>query len=407
MSELFYQHVNLHSMAIDFTIPPELDVVKTAAMRALGPVKPTGPDTLADGNFIFGAERTNAGHSLPPYYLVYFLLVDLLGFKDLGQYEKVSWSVPIDYLGVAFLIEHRKFGIGVFAQGLEQEDAVRQIVIRIQKAVKAARPYFDWLAARAVQNSKINVINNSSALFDRFKYFLDAYRIKSVEATSRKDECVVNGGKRPDGNEWHSYSHPAVHLKREGSWLAMATIEAFFSWTEHVFIHFAILCGRLRTAEDVTAVAEYDWSSKFKLALDLSDSKAKDFFDKLVSLRKEIRNYVAHGTFGKKGEAFSFHSRVGAVPVLLPHRAGSMKFKLGEGLKFDSDAALNVIEEFTCFLWAGSRAPAEIYIYSGLPIILTMGADGTYLNAMKSSKSMTDFVDYLSRISDDAANMDW
>ena len=88
---------------------------------------------------------------MPPYYLIYFLLVELLGFRDLGQFEKISWSVPVDFHGRAFLIEHRKLGVGVFAHDPDtEEDAAREIVIRIRKAIELASPFFDWLAEQAV-----------------------------------------------------------------------------------------------------------------------------------------------------------------------------------------------------------------------------------------------------------------
>ena len=109
---------------------------------------------------------------MPPYYLVYFLLVDLLGFKNLGQFEKISWSVPIDYQGKAFLIEHRKFGVGVFVHDLDKDEgAALDIVTHIKKATKAAEPFFDWLADKAVEASSVNVTNNSDTLFARFTYF--------------------------------------------------------------------------------------------------------------------------------------------------------------------------------------------------------------------------------------------
>jgi hypothetical protein len=89
-------------------LPPKLELVRQTARRALGPVVPATDQTVADKEFLFKAKRTNAGRALPPYYLFYFLLIDLLGFKNLGKFEKVSWSVPIDFKGRAFLIEHRK-----------------------------------------------------------------------------------------------------------------------------------------------------------------------------------------------------------------------------------------------------------------------------------------------------------
>jgi hypothetical protein len=389
-------------------LPPELKDVQAAARRALSPVKPAGPKTRAHKSFPFNAKRTDAGRALPPYYLVYFLLVDLLGFEHSGKFEKVAWSVPIDFDGQAFLIEHRKLGLGVFAHNpKKEEDAAKEIVVRIHKAVKVARPFFDWLAEQAVHHSHVNVINNSSDLFERYRYFLDAYRQKTNEYIRRKDERLVQKGTSEFGT-WQTISFPAFLLNKEAKWLALAAVEAFFNWTEQAFIHLAILYGELTEAIAVASLAEADWADKYKAALNLTDLEAKKFYDKLVAIRKELRNYVAHGAFGKEGEAFTFHSGAGAVPVLLPHRTGSRKFRLGEGLDFHTDAAIEVIEDFISYLWSASRAPAEVYIQnSSLPIILTLAADGTYERAMNSIESMTELVDRLTHQFDNAANMDW
>lgn len=155
-------------------------------------------------------------------------------------------------------------------------------------------------------------------------------------------------------------------------------------------------------------MAEADWSVKFQSALGLTDADAKTHYDRLVSLRKELRNYVAHGAFGKQGEAFFFHSGAGAVPVLLPHKVGSRKFKLAHGLSFDASAAFFAMEDFIAYLWSGERAPAELYIQqSELPSILTYVRDGTYSRAMNSVDDMEDFVRHLSGEFNRAADMDW
>src|SRR5690242_2481910 len=126
------------------SLPPNLESVRDAARRALGPVIPATSTTRAGNNLLITAKRTNAGRELPPYYLVYFLLVELLGFENLGRFEKVAWSVPVDFNGRAFLIEHRKFGVGVFVDNPDaEEDAAREIVIRIKKAVELAGPFFE------------------------------------------------------------------------------------------------------------------------------------------------------------------------------------------------------------------------------------------------------------------------
>jgi hypothetical protein len=389
-------------------LPAELESVREAARRALGPISPASDTTHADKEFLFNAKRSEAGRSLPPYYLVYFLLVDLLGFKNLGQFEKISWSVPIDYQGKAFLIEHRKFGVGVFVHNLEMDEgAALDIVTHIKKATRVAEPFFDWLADKAVEASSVNVTNNSDALFARFTYFREGYRSKAVEAEARKDEKTITEGETTSG-KWTSISRPAFQLHTEAQWLALAAIESFFSWTEHVFIHISILSGRLQTGKDVARLADENWAEKFKYALDLSDSATKGFYDKLIEIRRELRNFVAHGAFGKDGKAFEFHSGAGAVPLLLPHRLDNKRLTMGERLTFDDDAALQIIDAFIQHLWSGPRKPAELYIQqSQLPIILTMASDGTYARAMQSLEEMERFVDHLAGRFDQAANMDW
>jgi hypothetical protein len=391
------------------SLPPEIEAVREKARRALGPVKPATDSTPADGDFLFKAHRTDAGRKLPAQHLVYFVLADLLDFRDLGRFEKLAWSIPVDFNGRAFLIEHRKFGVGVFAAGGDRDEAeAAMIVNHIHKAVKAARPFFDWLATKAVEDSEVNVRNNSISLFERFEYLRDLYRTKAEEAEKRQDERIVKSGTTKDGGSWQSISYPATRLRTEEKWLGLAAIEAFFSWTEHVLIHISILRGTLSSADEVARAAEADWATKFKLAFDLTDTRSKQFYDELLKIRKELRNFVAHGSFGKEGEAFHFHSSAGAVPVRLPDTAGSGIFSFGQAGPFNVKSALASIEAFIVHLWHGSRAPAKIYVQDfELPLILTMVRDGTYAKAMASIEQMKKFAYQLAGEMDNAANMDW
>jgi len=391
------------------SLPTELETIREKALRAIRPLKPLDSSTEHDPKTFFLARRTDAGRELPPYYLVYFLLVDLLGFPHAGQWEKTAWSVAVDWKGRGFLIEHRKMGLGVFAQDVERdESAAHQLVIRIQKAVRAAQPFFEWLAGEAVSRSEVNVVNNASSLFGRYGFLRDSYHSKRNEYEKRKTERVVTQGTALGGGTSTHSSFPAFHLIAESNWLAISAVEAFYAWTEHIFIHVTLMTGRQSTATQVTEMAEADWSVKFQSALGLTDSDAKTHYDRLVSLRKELRNYVAHGAFGKQGEAFFFHSGAGAVPVLLPHKVGSRKFKLAHGLSFDASAAFSAMEDFIKYLWSGERAPAERYIQqSELPLILTYVHDGTYSRAMNSVEDMEDFVRHLSGEFDRAVDMDW
>nr|WP_156516777.1 hypothetical protein [Paraburkholderia caribensis] len=397
----------------------EIDVIRLRARKAIGELSPAGsPRSQAELNGALLSSRTAASRSLPPYYLVYFLLVDLLGFYHMGEWEKVAWSVPVRLGEKLYLIEHRKFGLGIFAPNLEagatqsgfpsadaEADAV-QIARLIRSGVSAAEPYFESRARSAVATENINVVNKNQALFERYVYFNDRARSLSDEAEARKEEKIIEEGSTPSGGWWKSVTYPSYKLRLESEWNAQAAIEAFFSWTEHIFIHLAILRGVLRTGEDVAKLADADWKAKFKAALDIGDAESKAFYDSLLDLRAQIRNFMAHGAFGKHGEAFSFHSGAGAVPILLSQQKAH-RFSMTGKPDFNENQALEEISRFIAHLWSGPRAPAQIYIESGLPGVLTFACDGTYADVMRSEAKMNRFVDRMSGEADRAANMDW
>jgi len=332
----------------------------------------------------------------------------LLEYPFFGREEKVAWSVPVQLNGQLFIIEHRKLGLGVFCRPDEvDEEQAREVVTLVQKGVRAAHPFFESIAADAVSQSKVNLINKSASLFDRFQFFLAKYEQVSEDDRQHADEQIVET-KQFGSETVTSYHFPAYELERNAKWLALAAIDSFFSWTEHVFIHLAVLLGNIVTAAEVADLAEAEWTAKFKSVLGFDKPATKIFYDDLVLIRRQLRNYMAHGAFGKQGEAFTFHSAVGAVPVLLPHKRGATRFTIVGELDLDEGAAIEVIKRFITHLWSQDREPAYHYIQeSGLPTILTMAADGRYQPAMQSVEDMKSLIDYLNYTFDTAANMDW
>lgn len=390
------------------SMPEDKNILVLRALSALGNVKPADQNTIAPKDFLSKASRTNAGRELPPYYLVYFLLHDLLGFKDLGRAEKVSWSLPIDYNGKAFVIEHRKFGLGVFAYDLERDESdAKEVTKAIQKAVKVAKPYYEWLASEAVSKSNLNVKNNCAELFGRYEYLLSLYDNTQKEAIARKDEVNIQEKKTEHGT-FTTYEHPYFQLRKNANWLAMSVIEAFFSWTEHLFVHLAIVARGMSDGNSVANLAATDWQDKFAAALDISEQITKNYFDQLIFVRRQLRNFIAHGAFGKNGETFQFHSSVGAVPVIMPHQKGKNKFSLFGELSFNEAEVIHLLRDFTHFLWRSDVEPAMFYVMeSHLPVILTKARDGSYARAMTSLDDMEMFVELLHYQFDQAADMDW
>jgi hypothetical protein len=132
------------------------------------------------------------------------------------------------------------------------------------------------------------------------------------------------------------------------------------------------------------------------------------FYDDLSVMRRQLRNLIAHGAFGKDGEAFRFHSSCGAVPVRLPQRPRTNSFRFGDGLELVNHDAITLIGTFIEHLWSGPRAPARLYMQEHeLPVILTMAGSGEYRAALASEQTMTQLCVHLSLLRDQYANMDF
>jgi hypothetical protein len=386
--------------------PQEIDAVRQRVTKAIAPLKPA--DKTRD-YYSIGTARTSAGRGLPEYYLVYFLLVELLKFPFSGRGEKVAWTVPVEYENSFAFIEHRKFGFGIFSTATKKDEQVASLIVEaIRRGIKAASPFFDHLASEAVAHSQLNVRNNSAWLFSRYEYLRDEFRQRAAEAEARKDEVVKTEEILANGTKSGSISWPAIRLRKQAAWLGIAAIEAFFSWTEHVLIHIAILQGKLKTGEQVAEMAAAEWSDKVKASIGLDDPDLKLLFDELLKIRREIRNYMAHGAFGKHGEAFEFHSSAGAVPVNLADPVGTERFSIWFGPPFDEAGAIQTAQLFIKKMWEGDLAPAKLYLQdAAFPVILTFATDGTYQSAMTSVEDMEHLMEGLAHEMDNAANMDW
>jgi len=396
-------------------LPANMSDMARAALQELEPAGP--PRSPEEGRGLMLSARTEAGRGLPPYYLVYFLLVDLLKFPSLGQWEKTAWTVPIRFRGRLYGIEHRKMGLGVFEPNLDpnarmsgrpsqqgEKDATA-IVEAIKKAVSVAAPYFQWRAQQAIATSYLNVVNKNSDLFERYEYFRDQFNAQVVESKELESKAKDRGSESPGTFNFELISS-WLSVNKQVNWYALAAIEAFFSWTEHAFIHLAILQGKLTVGTQVAELAEDNWNAKFKAALDISDKDTKAHYDNLLDLRAQVRNFVAHGAFGKEGQAFRFHSGAGSVSVLLTNDRDHQVSFTGR-VAFDEASAITEIGSFLDHLWAGALAPARHYLFSVLPSILSYATDGTYARAMQSEEDMLSFVDGLTRRFEQAADMAW
>lgn len=347
--------------------------------------------------------RTPCEKELKPYYLIFLLLVSLLGYGYSGEEEKISFTIPIKYKGNIFLLQHRKLGMALLTFNGTPKANSLEVTKLINKAISKAKPFFDYYANGISQTNNLNVINNSNLFFNRLLFQLELYKQKVKERESFTEKFPSSTDDILD--DFVSYFNQANVLQREQNWLAISVIEAFFSFSEHTFVHSAILQGQLLTKKDVAQLAVGEWKDKFTKCIDIEVPKNRAFYDKLIALKEQIRNHLTHGAFGKNNEAFQIHSPVGAIPMILS--PATRMFSIGENLMFTDEDAISLIEGFIEYYWNSNNFIENIYIQSGLPTILTFALDNTYRDAMSSIESMEQFTNYLSNEFCNSVNMDW
>ncbi len=388
-------------------LPSHLEEVREAARQALGEVAPSGlPLSKQETRDLMFSSATEGSGDLPPYYLVYFLLVDLLGFASMEGGKRAPWTVPVRYRGRLYGIEPRESDFGIFAPCQDQEAGIdaapaeeaqkdsREIASLVCRAAAAARPWFEWRAGQAASGTDLNVVNSNQWLFSRYEFFRDRFHSLSAEAEQRKGELIRTKGAVKDGTPFTAHSYPSLQFQKEAEWNGQAAIEAFFAWTEHLFIHLSILRGKLYSGNDVAAMAGEDWEVKFRKALDEGDPETEKHLEFLLGLRTQTDKQVKHGAFGKEGEAFWFHSEAGPAPIYLT-RDPTLPYSLSAEPPLDEATAILRIEEFIKYLWSGPRKAMQLYVFSNLPGFLNFASNGTYERAIQSEGTMKRLINSL------------
>ncbi|MCD6019627.1 MAG: hypothetical protein K0S53_2748 [Bacteroidetes bacterium] len=335
---------------------------KKTALNILSPIKTADIESWKKQKVIFKSEKSLLSFKLPEYYLVYFLFAELLDFHNLGQFEKVAWSFPIDYKGKAFIIEYRKFGMTLLVQDLDNiEQEAEELTKKLNGAVTSARPFYDYLAEQAVKSSQFNVTNRNSELFGRFNFLLSLYKKEYNKYIKNKGK-IEKKTKMTKIGEVTSFIRPEYKYQEKANWIAISCIEAFYSWTEHLFIHLAIVAQNLSDGVQVSKLIEAEWKTKFKAAVPYESEEANRFYVDLLIIRQQLRNFVAHGSFGKDGNAFKFHSNTGTIPVIMSHNRNKNRFSLHGGLTFKEDNVIKLIEDFIKFLWSSPLLSAPLHL---------------------------------------------
>lgn len=377
-----------------------LETTKENVLRAVSGISKPSSDARISGKY---SVYRGIPHS--DYYLVFLMMVDLLEFEYFGPYEKLAYGIPVEFDGLVYSINYQKFGMRIeCSEGGDGEKLYK----RIQKGIKAAKPYFLWRAEQASTSSDLNLVSKCPDLWEKYQFLKDQSQKLLDKFEEGRDKPEVNEEFNEDGSpRFRSTTYPAYEFLKQGKWTHEAAVDAFFAWCEQALVHIAILMGKLTNGKEIVELLKGEFGPKCKLVFDLSLADEKAAYDDILLLRNELRNFVAHGSFGKDGAAFTFHTATGAVPLKVLDDKARSEFSFGGTMPRDWERDYRRLNDFLDQLWKNGREPAKKYLDAGFPSILTYAVDGTYKKAMTSETEMDGFIEYLGRMMDDAANMDF
>ena len=382
--------------------------IRAIASEAICPLRPASGWSSA---YWASCTRTEAGGGLPTAeaHFVFALLVDLLGFENSGPREKILWSIPVEFDATVFFIEHRKSGLGVFAPKISMaEESTSRVVQLINGGIRSVREsgYFEEWVRKRSKDENVILINDGIMLYDRHLFMLKLFKCKWSEF---EQEYIQKRSESLEGIVKSYFS--CANLREEAAWLGQAAIDCFFSWTEHIFIHLAILLGnpKVNTVEKCNRLIKSpEWGKKYKAVFDVDNDKKSEIYLSSLTKIRESRNFASHGYFGKHREALWVSTRIGFVPYNVEPGRSKNPWRHNENVGLPEHESLCTIEEFVKYLWSGARQPAYVLLQgTSYPTIFQFMLSGKYGEAMKSEEGMSNLVEGLGKKFDRDENMDF
>ncbi len=332
------------------------------------------------------------------YRLLRYLFVKFLGFWIVDQpMEKVNWEIPMTYKEIPISFAHQKFGFRLYIdKDLAEEKAnllFKEIDSVISYCLNKIEPIIRAEGLISLNKGEVIVENKYFEIEREFNFFL------KESLRKKKMANIPKSLKLSTRTEVMKYD---FELDMESRYLEDAAYVSFFSLIEHICI-LGLAFIDSKEKYDFFNFSKKTWQDKFKEVFPISDPKFSIFYNKLVNLSKYRRNPVAHGHLDKLYTIFYFYvpEARSRIPMGLYDQEVFLKLK--------DDGNLKVLSDFLSFIRKNPKTKKWMqYISRGLDISYNRSSlleyEG-YLNS--SSKVGLAHLDYMTRMVDDMANMDW
>lgn len=328
--------------------------------------------------------------------LTRYIFADILSFKVFDRpIEKVNWIINFTYKNkYNCKITHEKFGFRIYVTANSEEEA-KNVSENLEKllhnALFTTMPMIEECAKKALKEGQIIIENKFGELLRTYDYF--------QKVTLRKRRKSVKSIKLAQKNLIKNITIQNK-ARLESTYYENASYFAFFSLLEHICLLF-LSFRNIPERENIEKFLHLKWGEKFKKVFDINEVEFKDIYDKLMGLAKYKRNPSAHGG---ANTVFNFYLE-GAkhkVPCTLHDNSISIRWNSPEDNFGVMKSFLKLIRKHT------STRNIFAYIEAGMNTSFTK--KGSIHNdeiSLMSNYEIKKYIEYMSRMYDNHANMDW
>ncbi len=357
--------------------------------------KPFDPKSKDYSEFI----NISTGNYTPPSYIVQILLLGILGLKNYGSMDKVSWHTFVQYKAFPFMIRDYKFSSWTI-EGRRKDKETIQLVKKIQnKIIKASKIVVKILYTKLkseVEKGRFYLNNVYHKLFSIYKFYeqrvSDAIKEYKEIKKSKNFSYIIEK------------LNTELSLQRTISKYSFALILSFFSLLE--FSVDVIYIFEKPNAE-FFKFRKKKLNDRFKLVFPINkNKKLKSLYDFLINIKTNYRNLLAHGLINEVNLLVPLPF-AGLVP--LSYEYLSKKIFYGP-TEIEKDDALKIVCTFRKFLkFIENEDPYKfymLYLNYGFPIPVNAKKISGIKKEMTSYEEFKEFLENKAIYEDMVINRD-
>jgi hypothetical protein len=342
------------------------------------------------GDFLFDHRELIELPNLPQADMVFLTLVNIFGNSYSGKFEKVAWSVAFCYKAIPFIFSLQKFGLRLYhhKSASPSFEFSKEMLRALCKAIDIVGKLMEPFVLEQIAAGNVTLANSFPMLNNMYQYF--------------RQQAEKNF-------KFKSRSLPlAFQRETVACFNTNAMIDAYFSRFEHLLVILLIFVNYDREKRNLKKVISDFWSEKFKMIFNLkNDIRANSLYDRLIQIREQIRNPIAHGNFQKDGKSLYFHFfPMGAISCRLSSSEASQNF-LFTADRSIYNRACALFDEVDRFLEEGVTKYGFLYAKSGLNVAYDEKSIDIYRKAATDDDKFNEFLEDQSCISAMDYNMDW